>query len=229
MIKKFIAHNSKDIQRGDIVKMGKWEQDLTVRGNEDIEWIVINVEEDRILVISKYNLKTEMMFHNEKELTYPMVPATEVTWETCTLRKYLNERFYKSEAGFLEYEKSIIPTSTIVNKDNPETGRSGGNNTQDKIFCLSVEEFENYVSDLDPDLIYPPATQAQIQQGYYHSCWWLRTPGKLNDDWDIAYAVGKNGLFYGWNANIDHSVPHARPAMYITKGKDDYYMCNRIY
>ncbi len=228
MIKNFIAHNSKEIQKGDIVKMGKWEQDLTVKGKEDNEWLVINVEEDRILVISKYNLMTEKHFYVD-ELSYPKISAEEVTWETSALRKDLNEDFYNYEAGFTDYEKRIIPTVTIVNKDNHETGRSGGNNTQDKIFCLSVEEYEQYISGLDPDLICPPGTQAQMHQGYHYRYWWLRSPGILNSAWYVAYAVSPSGLFYGCNPNIDHGVPNARPAMYILKGKDDYYMWNRIY
>ena len=49
----------------------------------------------------------------------------EVTWKTCTLRKWLNGDFYKSE--FSEKEKKAIIETNLENPNNPEYGTPGGN------------------------------------------------------------------------------------------------------
>ena len=72
---------------GDIIKFGHYEQDgNTSNGKEEIEWQVLKVESDRVLMVSKYCLDCKK--YNE---TY-----TDVTWETCTLRKWLNNDFKKA-------------------------------------------------------------------------------------------------------------------------------------
>ncbi|MBQ6639177.1 MAG: S-layer homology domain-containing protein, partial [Lachnospiraceae bacterium] len=118
---------------GDIIKFGHYEQDgNTANGKEEIEWQVLKVESDRVLVISKYCLDCKL--YNTED--------TGVTWENCTLRKWLNNDF--KNAAFTSAEQAKIPTVNLVNKNNPKWGTAGGNNTNDQIFCLSLEEMESY-------------------------------------------------------------------------------------
>ena len=71
--------------------------------------------------------------------------STEVTWETCSLRQWLNNDFYNT--AFNESERKLIETTTLSNPDNPFGGK-GGNNTDDKVFCLSMEEVYSYLDIL---------------------------------------------------------------------------------
>ena len=74
----------RDSNVGDYVVFGAYEQDREVlNGKEDIEWLVLEKEEGRILVLSKYALDAQQ-YHTSKE---------DVTWETSTLRQWLNEDF----------------------------------------------------------------------------------------------------------------------------------------
>lgn len=119
---------------GDIINFGHYEQDGNEEnGKEEIEWEVLKVESDRVLVVSKYALDCKP-YNTEK---------TDVTWETCTLREWLNDDFKNS--AFTTEEQKIIPIVTVVNENNPQSGMGGGNNTQDQLFCLSIDEVWNLI------------------------------------------------------------------------------------
>lgn len=64
-----------------------------------------------------------------------------ITWEKCTLRKWLNGEFYNT---FSDEEKQTIVNTHLRNNDNAEYQTDGGNDTDDKIFLLSVDEVNRY-------------------------------------------------------------------------------------
>lgn len=225
-------------QVGDIIKFGKYEQDGNLEnGKEDIEWQVLKVEDNRILVVSRYGLESNA-YNTE---------SAEVTWETCTLRKWLNNDFINT--AFNSNEKDRIPTVTLENKDNPKWGTPGGNNTNDKVFCLSLEEMETYFGNyswydndemygFNQNLICTP-TQYAINNGasYYditeddynswlinmgytkdvigrRGCfWWLRSPGSSLDGACDVYTVGFAGPGHG--SGVAYKTLVVRPALYL--------------
>ena len=121
---------------GDTVVFGKYEQDGdTSNGKEDIEWQVLKIESNRILVISKYALDLHRYNKN----------YSPVTWEESELRKWLNGDFLND--SFSSDERKQIPTVSIENKGNAFYGIPDENNTEDKVFCLSLEEAETLFGD----------------------------------------------------------------------------------
>ncbi|MBQ6342108.1 MAG: hypothetical protein IJI41_03175 [Anaerolineaceae bacterium] len=119
---------------GDIFYFGKYEQDNDFsNGKEPIEWIVLSKNSGLMLVISKYGLDTK---------TYNNT-FTDLTWETCTLRTWLNEEFINTV--FTSDEKTMIWPITLNNPNNPEYGTNGGNKTEDRVFLLSIEEIIKYL------------------------------------------------------------------------------------
>ena len=94
---------------------------------------------------------------------------TSGTWEDCSLRAWLNEKFYNT---FTEEEKSLIAKTHNVNPDNSEYGTPGGNDTDDYIYLLSADE----ANALDRKV---------LKCGYWYALknqwWWLRTPGANKD------------------------------------------------
>ena len=96
------------VSAGDIITFGRYEQDgNTVNDPEAIEWQVLEVEDGHALLISKYALDEKK--YNEK--------YENVTWETCTLRAWLNGEFYNS--AFSSEEKGQIRQVTLKNPNNP--------------------------------------------------------------------------------------------------------------
>ncbi len=152
---------------GSTVLYGQYEQDgEESNGKEPIEWLVLDVQDDKILLISKYGLDSKP-FSTKWEI---------VTWEDCSLRQWLNNDFYKT--AFSEMEQSnIIDT---------ETGSSG--NT-DKVFLLSLEEAGKYFGSVATENIRArvAATAYAVQNGAGQDAqqlteegrkswwWWLRT------------------------------------------------------
>lgn len=65
---------------------------------------------------------------------------TPVTWETCTLRQWLNSSFYSG--AFSAREQEAIVEQTLTNEDH-ENGTEGGNDTRDKMYLLSLREATN--------------------------------------------------------------------------------------
>ena len=120
---------------GDIIKYGKYEQDGDItNGKEDIEWQILSNQAGRVLVISKYVLDSKE-FNDVSE---------EVTWETSSLRTWLNGEFM--EEVFSDTEKESIPKVLLENK-SIYPSIPNGNSTEDYVFCLSMEDINTYFGE----------------------------------------------------------------------------------
>ena len=125
-----------------------------------------------------------------------------VTWEQCSLRKWLNEEYY--EKTFSEEEKAAIQECELKNPDNPKYGTKGGNDTRDRVFLLSIDEAERYFKD-DMDR----ATG---------SWWWLRSPG---GEQNYASIVLRDGVLGSYTSAGIHKIT-VRPAFRINL-KSDFF------
>ncbi len=194
----------KEASVGDYVLFGSYEQDNdTENGKEDIEWLVLGREDDRILVISKYVLDCQP--YNTTN--------TGVTWETCSLRKWLNDSFLRTV--FTEEERSMIPFMTISADNNPNyTIVSPGTSTRDQVFLLSITEANKFFS-LNEERKCAPTAYA-VANGVYKAsngncCWWLRSPGGKVDR---AARVSDGGNLNFYSNHVD-GRDGVRPAMWI--------------
>ena len=144
---------------GSYVEFGSYEQDNDLtNGKEPIEWLVLDKQDGRLLVISRYALDYRQ-YHNKEE---------SVNWEACTLRKWLNDGFW--DKAFTSEEQKKIPTTAI----KAETGKG----TVDKVFLLSTSEARLYFdSNNDRQCEATEYTRAQGEFTYDHCTWWLRSPG----------------------------------------------------
>lgn len=197
---------------GEYIKFGAYEQDNnTSNGKEEIEWLILDIQGNEALVISKYALDCQR--YNNKYET--------VTWETCPLREWLNNYFINS--AFSSEEQAIIPTVTVSAEKNPEYGTDAGNTTQDKVFLLSITETKKYLTSRDARMCVP--TVYAVEQGAYVSdsystgrttCWWwLRTPGS-DPDQTSAANVADDGTFFNVGKQVHASDRAVRPALWIT-------------
>lgn len=191
---------------GDAVFFGYYEQDNDISdGREDIEWIVLAKEENRLLVISRYALDCQV-YNIEYSYT---------TWESCTLRKWLNNDFFCAAFPNNEERKRIVEV-TVPTDGNPRYDHvDSGNDVQDKIFLLSIAEANKY----DTARVCKPTAYAvacNVHTGVDgNSRWWLRSPGRtqgyaayVDSDGEISY----KGLY------VDYRSFAVRPAMWIELG-----------
>ena len=221
---------------GDIVIFGVYEQDNNLdNGQEPIEWEVLDIQDGKALLISKYALDCQP--YNE-EYTY-------VTWETCTLREWLNQEFL--DTAFSPAEATAIAETAVVNNDNRTYVTEGGNDTTDKIFLLSRDEVEQYyeivrdafhlandslvckLTDYGKERIisnymeHYDGTREEAEEWYHgteeswgeNACWWwLRSPGNNSDYAAYVYFAG-NDNYYGYY--VADSIGAVRPAFWINQ------------
>ena len=166
------------VKVGDNVVYGSYEQDNnTVNGSEPIEWIVLEVQNDRALLISKNALESKQ---------YNDVHAY-VYWQASTLRRWLNADFYND--AFSDSEKLAVLSTEVKTEALSKNNSIAGGNTQDRVFLLSTAEAEQYFSSNDARTC-SMSSYAQLHAATDQIKWWLRTSGTMNDDACYVDAVG---------------------------------------
>lgn len=198
------------VEINDIVAFGKYEQDgMRSNGPEAIEWLVLDVQEDKALLLSRYALDS-MPFND----TYRAV-----TWENSTLRNWLNGSFL--DTAFTAEERKDILTAEVdngVSQGNREWRTSGGNNTEDTIFLLSYAETDRYFDDSGDRICIPTKYAVNMGAGTRilddgvttAGWWWLRSPGENSNH---ASFVNFDGTRYT-NA-VGNEYLSVRPALWI--------------
>lgn len=189
---------------GNTVQFGRYEQDNnTSNGVEAIEWIVLANDGDTATLISKYALDARPYNTEGKS----------VTWETCTLRKWLNGDFLNT--AFSAEEQARLETVTVTADKNPKYDTDPGNDTQDKVFLLSIDEVNTLFSGDEARRC--QATAYAKAHGAYvsdsgNSWWWLRSPGYGTNYAAHVHYVGSVGN-YGNRVNNESEV--VRPVVVL--------------
>lgn len=166
---KLIIKNSKV---GDVITLGSY------------DWMILELNGSQAFLMIKTALPG-MAYNNS---------SGETTWESSTLRQWLNSDFLN--ASFSEAEISNIILTDVINSPNAKYGTSGGNNTQDYIYLMSSDEVPKY-SELFPT---------------FKSNCWLRSPG--NSPSSAAFlSVEKEVMNYGYA--VDSNEIYVRPVLWF--------------
>ena len=180
------------IKKRDCVGFGRYCQENSSE-KTPIEWLMLQTTGTTVLLISRCALDCK---------PYQAYYKEDMTWENCDLRGWLNGEFLRN--AFTGEEQKMIALSKLANDDNPEYGTSGGNTTEDRVFCLSLAEAETLFESRDARKCIP--TPYAVKQGADkygiseksncqidgRACcwWWLRSPGMSEYD---ASCVGSDG------------------------------------
>ena len=157
---------------GDILSFGHYEQDgISSNGKEEIQWIVLYADGEKALLLSRFCLDC-VKAHN-KDMN--------VTWENSDIRKWLSGSFMNT--AFTAAEQAFIRSVRLENKANPKSGYGAAGDTEDRIFLLSVEEVETYLSGDMFDFRGTTPTRYAMDNGSMladngNTWWWLRTTGR---------------------------------------------------
>ena len=158
------------VNKGDVVKFGNY------------KWYVIDKSDNSCKILCK-DIIIEKPYNSEWK---------EITWENCTLRQWLNDTFYNE---FNNEEKAMIKTIHNINSDNNQYSTSGGNETDDNIYLLSIDEARK----LD---------QSILKRSTW---WWLRSPGI----YELSAAdVTSDGYIGEMGRNVDY-IGGVRPVITI--------------
>jgi len=186
-------------ETGDVITFGAYEQDNNLdNGAEAIEWVVLERDGNKALVISRYCIEW-LPFHNT---------ITEVGWKNCSIRSWLNNTFLNG--AFTAQEKKSIISTQHTNPDfydDSEGERNWLGTTTDTVFLLSSGEADKYFS----------SDSARQAEGTEYACnkgksaswyWWLRS---ANNN-EYAGFVSEGELGYGEEVDRNMGI---RPAMWI--------------
>ena len=193
---------------------------------EPIKWRVLSVDGNDAFLLADQNLDAKS--YNEEDIS--------VTWATCTLRTWLNDTFLNT--AFTSAEQAAIKNTTVVNDDNPYTGKEGGENTTDKVYLLSIAEASNMVYGFNgkfntrsetrmvKNTVYAKecgawtSTSTEYEEGSY--CWWLRSPGygywwlrSPGYDSRCASSVDNSGYGSGIGNDVDCGLIAVRPVLHL--------------
>lgn len=228
--------DANNVTTWDCIYFGKyWQEDANGSGKADkndaktpIKWRVLSVNGNDAFLLADKNLDVQR--YNDVE--------DEVTWETCTMRSWLNG--YGAEANqqrenfrtnnflknaFSTAEQSAILTTTVVNNDNleAETTAEGGNNTSDKVYLLSIDEVRNQAYGFST---YGKPGQARntkyvegggelkigMEEAGSADEWWLRSPGDFYNK--FASYVDEYGYVDLEGNPVDRGLA-VRPALHL--------------
>ena len=167
---------------GNIVSFGSYEQDNDIsNGAEFIEWIVLENDGNSCTLISKYAL--ECRPYNEYRAS--------ISWESCTLRKWLNGEFVN--VAFTAEERDIIDK---------------------EVYLLSIDEVRTLFNDDNARQC--QATAYAKAHGAYvansgSSMWWLRSSGLTDDRAAVVYCNGS--MFNPKGYYVDSDTEVVRPVI----------------
>lgn len=194
---------------GSLIKYGKYEQDNdSSNGIEDIEWIILAKDDNKMLVISDKAIDCKP-YHSSYGNT---------TWEECSLRRWLNDTFVNE--AFTTEEQEKILTTNVTADANPDYDTDAGNDTEDKVFLLSIEEVNRYFNnDSERQCVsteYAKANGAYTYEidGASNCFWWLRSQGGYSNK--SASVVNSDGTVSKYGNAVDDNRDCVRPAMWIS-------------
>ncbi len=199
-----------DAKVGSTVNFGVYEQDNDItNGPEELEWVVLEKKENKLLLLC--NMLTVPRRYND---TY-----TSVFWHRCDAREWLNSDFI--DTVFSTEQQEMLCTTQVHTSKNPVHNTHGGNDTEDKLFLLSEDEFFKYC--VPNGIAWAYVTLYAAAQGAYRDLtvntglWWLRTPGISQGRAAFVDASG-NIQYYGEICEAE--IYCLRPAMWVDVGID---------
>ena len=184
--------------------VGSWPQG----SGEPIVWDVLAEEGNRKLLLSRKAV-AKRPYHDADE---------PVSWETCSLRAWLNGDFYR--AAFNDYEKQRILKIPVTADRNTYCNTDAGNSTDDHVFLLSLPEVNALLRrklsakrkceaapadapDADND------NKAADDTG---CVWWLRSPGSEKNE---AACVNGDGQISDFGLPANTPTIAVRPCIWV--------------
>ncbi len=190
------------------ILFGRYEQDdNTENGQEPIQWRILDIRDNKALLMSWYCLDMKPYHENNED----------ISWETCSLRGWLNNEFLN--IAFTPSEQEAIVEVTVNNgQDQRSPGISKnasfvntGRNTQDKVFVPSYAELAEYFdtnkygysSWLDIDVgITPYVASLAGKTWNIVGDPWMRSPGYLEDEAERLGSIGSRCDYVSYPNNL---------------------------
>ena len=196
------------------VLFGSYEQDGdAANGKEPIKWLVLARDGDKALLLSKYALDHQSFMPFYEPVTEPF------TWESCSLRQWLNSTFLN--AAFSAEEQRRLLTTTVITAPGGRKGSENPFTTEDRVFLLSDTEVYAYFSS-EAATVTDYTAYALSEDPWAGNAtapapaiWWLRTTDGGNHP-DSVYTRGGVG-----EGARSYEGEYVRPAIWVDMSQTD--------
>lgn len=189
-------NETKIAEVGDIIKFGHYEQDGNYNnGKEPIEWIVLEVSNQKYLLLSKYVLAGSQYSYEDY-----------TTFDESLVADYLEETFLYNAFDYFE-EKKLLKGTITCDESNYQNS--------EKVFLLSEDEVRHYYNKVPNIYDCFPTKQAQndvklYNEDDYNGCyWWTR-----NNKWFFGTWISPDGNGFVGTRLIEKSFG-IRPAIWL--------------
>ena len=184
--------------------VGSWPQGC----GEPIVWDVLAEEGNRKLLLSRKAV-AKRPYHDADE---------PVSWETCSLRAWLNGDFFR--AAFNDYEKQHILKIPVTADRNTYCNTDAGNSTDDHVFLLSLPEVNALLRrklsakrKCEADPADAPDADNDNKAADDTGCvWWLRSPGSEKNE---AACVNGDGQISNFGLPATTPTIAVRPCIWV--------------
>lgn len=205
-------NNDSSIDMMNAVTFGSYAKSEIAGANfEPLEWIVLEKQNGKALLLSKYIIDCMPYEKN----------AYEIVWENSSLRNWLNNDFLN--AAFTAEEKNLILQTNCYNQGSTVQSIGGGNNTLDYLFCPSVDEMRKYFGEGERESYgfklgikaasYGTKFANKRGNGIEASSYWLRTPGQ---NYHHAMYVRNDGKLNLSGMEINTQYGFVRPMLWVS-------------
>lgn len=207
---------------------------------EPLEWRILKQENGKALLLSEYIIDGQKYYRSEETRTLNGKTVYSSNYKESDIRQWLNETFLTT--AFDTATRDIIEVTEV---DNSKTSfRSTSDepyaceNTNDKVFLLSYNEFDEYFGDGDfisyskLHLKQLENTEYALSQGldnnlFLHGIakpyWWLRSPSSDIGALQVRYPYEKMSItdyvgqptFKAWGIVVSYSCYGVVPAIWI--------------
>lgn len=211
-----------EYKKYNIIKFGSYWQDETIKsGKKPIEWIILDVKDDKILLLSRYIL--DNLPFDEYDDT---ISENKVTWKESSLRRWLNNVDICAESfinnAFSDNEKELIIDTNLEAEENSFfCNGKFGENTFDKIFLLTMDDvIYRYFKTDENRIAYPTKyvkannviCSAKKFSNNHGVFWWLRNRGKSNNC--VSY-IDETGRIVLCGIIAKSNIVFVRPALWM--------------
>lgn len=100
-----------------------------------ISWRVLQTSKDGVLLNSEHTV-TGQAWNTDMS-----IPASELFWNTATLRTYLNDEWFNKTFDVLS--KEAVKTTEVKSLSLADASKEVAPATQDKVFALSIQDYRN--------------------------------------------------------------------------------------
>ena len=211
-IKSMVGDKQKiaSLECGDLASFGSYIQGK--KGEvKPIEWFVLQVSGSNVWLLSKYALDVQP--YN--------VEYKDVTWNSCSLRKWLNKYFYHK--AFSNEEKKLMEDVISYGYEELEskwggTWRKKTIKSSDKVFLISEEDAHKYEYLIQPMIMCPVTDYVKTLDFYSYKkkhkcCWWVRDDNTTKSDKKKIEVISLTGASEEFSINREDIC--VRPAIVL--------------